>query len=431
MEKKYTIVFSGKTVQGENAETVKNNLLSVYDNDKEKIEILFSGNPVVIKKNIDQQTALEYKNIFEQFGAVLDIFPFDANNKTGFQLSTSPSTSSDQTHSRKITCPSCDFTQPPTDECVKCGIIIHKFHKTNSAMIRKNIPSHDQQNKTRSSVNFKNPEKKTQSFRILFRKLRIAILLIILIIVGLNEYFSNKHISSWEKTLTVVIYPINRDNSDEAAQYIESLKKRIFQPIEYFMQEEAELVNLKLRKPVAIEIAPEILKPLPKPPDQKTALNMIWWTIKIRYWSFRNDTFNPPKDVRIYVLYSSPSNYEIDEASMGLKKGKIGIVNAPADIRLENNNNLIITHEMLHTFGATDKYDYVSSMPLYPHGLADPKRKPIYPQEMAEIMAGRIPLSGSEIKWPENLHEVTIGIKTCVEINWLAENHLKQLEAEL
>ncbi|MCJ7772654.1 MAG: hypothetical protein MUP22_05920, partial [Desulfobacterales bacterium] len=222
-----------------------------------------------------------------------------------------------------------------------------------------------------------------------------------------------------------------RDNSDEAAHYIESLKKRVFQPIEYFMQEEAELVNLKLRKPVAIEIAPEILKPLPKPPNQKTALNMIWWTIKMRYWSFRNDTFNPPKDVRIYVLYSSPSNYQIDEASMGLKKGKIGIVNAPADIRLENNNNLIITHEMLHTFGATDKYDYVSSMPLYPHGLADPKRKPIYPQEMAEIMAGRIPLSGSEIKWPENLHEVIIGIKTCVEINWLAENHLKELEAEL
>lgn len=110
---------------------------------------------------------------------------------------------------------------------------------------------------------------------------------------------------------------------------------------------------------------------------------------------------------------------------MGLEKGKIGIVNAPADKRSETRNNLIVTHEMLHTFGATDKYDYVSSMPVYPHGLADPQQKPLYPQEMAEIMAGRIPLSDTEIKWPANFNEVTIGVKTCVEINWLDESHLK------
>ena len=433
MEKRFKIVFSGKTIQGENIETVKSKLTSFIGNDKKKIGILFSGNPIIIKRNIDKQTALKYKNIFEECGAILDIIPI---KEIGKASSTSPSPASlemvhKQTHSQMIKCPSCDFKQPPTDECVKCGIIIDKFHYKNTAMTKERVSSQDRNNKTKSPVSLKKPARKTKNFRTIFKKLRIAILLIILIIVGLNEYFSNKNISSWKKTLKIVIYPINRDNSDEAADYIESLQKQVFQPIEYFMQEEAELCDLDLQKPVAIEVAPEIPRPPPKPPNQKTLLNTVWWSIKLRYWAFKTDTFDGPKNVRIYVLYCDPSNYQIGEVSLGLKKGKIGIVNAPADKGLEDHINLIVTHEMLHTFGATDKYDYGSLMPIRPHGLADPKRKPVYPQEMAEIMAGRIPLSSSEMKRPAGFHEVTIGIKTCVEINWLDENSLKQLEAEL
>jgi hypothetical protein len=38
---------------------------------------------------------------------------------------------------------------------------------------------------------------------------------------------------------------------------------------------------------------------------------------------------------------------------------------------------------------------------------------------MAEIMAGIIPVSETEIKKPKNLNEVTLGRKTCIEIQWL------------
>lgn len=430
MGKTFTIVFSGKTVEGEDFEAVKSKLLSLYDNHKEKIEILFSGNPIVIKRNIDEQTALEYQKLFARYGAALDIVPTEKPNEKPSPSAPRPANSENQSSARKIRCPSCNFEQPPANECVKCGIIFQKFHQQNSAKTRGNAPSAVQRNTNKPPQHLKTGGK-TKKSKGWFKKIRIAVLLLILIAVGLNEYLSNKRIASWKEPLTVAVYPINRDNSPEAAEYIDSIGEKEFQSIEFFMQEEAELCELPLVNPIVIQVAPEIKNPPPMPPKQQTALNMIIWTLKMRYWAFRNDTFDAPKDVRIFVLYCSPANYEIGEVSMGLRKGKIGIVNAPADRRRENHNNLVITHEMLHTFGATDKYDYASSMPIYPHGLADPGKKPLYPQEMAEIMAGRIPVSSSEIKWPANLNQVVIGVKTCVEINWLPREQLEKFEAEL
>jgi len=58
-------------------------------------------------------------------------------------------------------------------------------------------------------------------------------------------------------------------------------------------------------------------------------------------------------------------------------------------------NDIVIAHELLHTFGATDKYDAGSDAPRYPEGFAEPQREPRYPQRYAEIMAGRVPLGPS------------------------------------
>jgi len=141
MEQKYTIVFSGKTIQGKNIETVKSKLASFYGNDEKKIEILFSGNPIVIKKNIDKQTVLKYKNIFEECGAILNVMPIEEIGKPSSPSPSSLEIVRDQSHSQTIKCPSCDFKQPQTDECVKCGIIIDKFHYKNSTMIKERVYS--------------------------------------------------------------------------------------------------------------------------------------------------------------------------------------------------------------------------------------------------------------------------------------------------
>ena len=81
-------------------------------------------------------------------------------------------------------------------------------------------------------------------------------------------------------------------------------------------------------------------------------------------------------------------------------------------------NNVIITHEFLHTLGATDKYDPATNRPTYPDGYADPDQQPPEPQTFAEIMAGRIPVSQTQAKIPESLNDVVIGELTAKEINW-------------
>ena len=95
----------------------------------------------------------------------------------------------------------------------------------------------------------------------------------------------------------------------------------------------------------------------------------------------------------------------------------IGIVNAYAARRQRGSNNVIIAHEFLHTLGATDKYDPANGQPTAPDGLADPNRTPLYPQETAEIMGGRIPLAADDAVIPQSLKYVIIGPLTASEIN--------------
>jgi hypothetical protein len=102
-----------------------------------------------------------------------------------------------------------------------------------------------------------------------------------------------------------------------------------------------------------------------------------------------------------------------------LQKGLIGVVYAFASEEQAAQNNVVIAHELLHTLGARDKYEAGSNLPAHPDGYADPEREPLWPQEFAEIMAGRIPLSAHEAQMPAGLEQSLIGVATAREIRWV------------
>ena len=85
---------------------------------------------------------------------------------------------------------------------------------------------------------------------------------------------------------------------------------------------------------------------------------------------------------------------------------------------MAGSNSIVIAHELLHTLGATDKYDLASGAPLFPIGFAEPDRNPRYPQEKAEIMAGRRPVSEQDAQMPATLRAVVVGPATAAEIRW-------------
>ena len=253
-----------------------------------------------------------------------------------------------------------------------------------------------------------------------FYKLRILSLLFVLFLVAGNAWLTKLRATDWDRPLRVVIYPLNADGSEAVSRYINALQLVSFEPIAAFMAREASRYGLPLSDPITLYLAPEIHKLPPKPPRDRHALQVAWWSLKLRYWALRESDYDgPAAHIRIYVLYHDFEAHERLDHSLGLEKGLIGLVNAYADSGLEARNNVVTAHELLHTLGATDKYDLSNNQPHYPDGYADPDLVPRFPQQRAEIMAGRIPLSETKSVMPESLSQAVIGQNSAIEIRWI------------
>jgi hypothetical protein len=255
-----------------------------------------------------------------------------------------------------------------------------------------------------------------------FRLIRTTILILILINVAVGTWLTRVRSTSWEHPLRVMMFPINADGSSGAAAYIAGLRQADFQPIADFMRGEAQRHGVSAYAPVDVYLGAEIAGRPPDPPFGGNALQVALWSLQMRYWAWRHADFDgPAPDVRIFVLYHDPEEVSRVAHSLGLQKGLIGVVNAFASEEQAGQNNVIIAHELLHTVGATDKYDTRSgsNMPAWPDGFAEPDKDPVLPQEYAEIMGGRIPVSEGEAHIPESLDQVLVGATTAREINWV------------
>jgi hypothetical protein len=252
----------------------------------------------------------------------------------------------------------------------------------------------------------------------MFKAIRIGILLLILFFVAVSTWLTQARSTDWNNTLWVKVYPINADGSEVAARYIDSLAESDFSGVEEFIAREIRRFGHELERPLRMALGREIREQPPALLSGPSVLQVMHWSMKLRWWAgnIASDQDDPPPDVRIFVRYHSPQADFALENSVGMQKGMVGIVNAFADRRQAGTNNVIIAHEFLHTLGATDKYDPASGIPAFPHGYADPERQPLYPQQIAEIMGGRIALSENDAIVPKSLRYVVIGAETAGEI---------------
>ncbi len=253
--------------------------------------------------------------------------------------------------------------------------------------------------------------------------IRIIFLLLLLAFVAFYSKSQRLSARSWSEPLGVVVYPINADGSEAVAQYIDSLEADDFKSIDRFFESEAEAFELGLLQPTRLRLGGEIFEIPPKPPESRMILEVMLWSLRLRYWSYsraeESSLWNNDQ-VQIFVLYHEPAIDRVLAHSLGLAKGLIGVVQAFSGDSHRAKNNIVIAHELLHTVGATDKYDEFGR-PVYPRGFAEPDKQPLYPQTYAEIMAGRISLSSERAVMPTSLRFCGINYETAVEINWLQE----------
>lgn len=250
----------------------------------------------------------------------------------------------------------------------------------------------------------------------MFKNIRILILLGVLFVVAVNAYQDKNH--DWAKPVYVAVYPVNVYNSPDVAKYISKLNENDLKHIERYIMNESKKYGQNAY--MYFKLGDEV-KVLPPPvPQDGGIVTAIIWSLKFRYYAYKNahDVGVPP-NLRLFLQYYDPKTHrQITHTSTALENGRIGIVHLFAGEKHTANNNVVIAHESLHAFGASDKYDLATGQPIYPHGYASPAQNPRYPQRQAELMAVHKATSPATNEMARTLGETVIGELTAMEIGW-------------
>ncbi|MDH4165086.1 MAG: hypothetical protein OEY13_11650 [Gammaproteobacteria bacterium] len=251
--------------------------------------------------------------------------------------------------------------------------------------------------------------------------LRLAILVAVLLFVALGAWLDRARSRDWNDTLRVTVYPISASTDAAVRAYTAALRADDFADVESFFVDEASAHGITLAQPVRIRVSHAAKELPPALPDRPGPLTIALWSLRFRYFAARtawNDPL-PAPDIQVFALYSplGPGSVAMPD-SVGLSKGLIALTHLYGDAAAAGSNQVVLVHEVLHTLGATDKYDFATGQPLAPTGLGEPDRQPLYPQTFGEIMAGRIATSPHDAAVADDLEQMLVGPATALEIGW-------------
>jgi hypothetical protein len=174
-------------------------------------------------------------------------------------------------------------------------------------------------------------------------------------------------------------------------------------------------VNFTLFGPVAVDRAP------PADPDTGP-INLAQHAYQQWRWTHAVDVGSdlPARgfDSRIYVLLRAPrdSRRSWVEGSSELG-GRVGVARIELGASTVDLALFVITHELFHTLGASDKYD-ANGRALIPDGLVETERMPLYPQRYAEVMTRNLVVAAGAERPPDSLAELGVGALTARELGW-------------
>lgn len=82
-DKRFNIVFQGRIDQGASPAAVRDNLARLFRMDAARVEALFSGQRVVIKRDADQATMMKFRAAMKQAGALCEVEEVGASAPAG------------------------------------------------------------------------------------------------------------------------------------------------------------------------------------------------------------------------------------------------------------------------------------------------------------------------------------------------------------
>ena len=253
--------------------------------------------------------------------------------------------------------------------------------------------------------------------------MRVVILLSILFVILINTWMTEKQMAAWERPILVTIYPIAADDEPATLKYVENIDVKEFADVNRFMGKESRPYGFTVTPAFRFQLAQPSQELPPAVPAQFEPAQIAWWSLKMRWWAWMrelDDELVPP-DVQMFILYHNLNGENEVGISVGMRKGRYGIVKAYTLETMKTENLIVFTHELLHVLGATDKYILSSGEPIFPQGYAQPNKRPLFPQKRAEIMGVRIPINSFSSVMPESLEQCIIGRQTAEEIGFFAQ----------
>jgi hypothetical protein len=254
----------------------------------------------------------------------------------------------------------------------------------------------------------------------MWRAIRITVLTLVLVIVAGQAWIERFSTTSWQRTVYVGAFPVSADGSPVTADYLAQLDQGKIDEVSDFVTAEARRYGVAVDEPIALHLYPAVSSAPPALDPGAGILTRIAWSLRLRYYRHRMlDGVSPRPQIAMFLVYHDPALASSLPHSAGLQRGLTAVVHVFASRSQEAQNRIVMAHELLHTFGATDKYDLATGLPKYPEGFADPQVSPVYPQQRAEIMAVKTPLSPTEARMPDGLQDERVGPLTAREIGWL------------
>jgi len=250
----------------------------------------------------------------------------------------------------------------------------------------------------------------------------LALLLCVLAWVALGAWLDRSRSRDWDGTLRVTVYPAAAAGDRIAQEYAAGLTADDFAAVAAFFDRQAREYGVSVDPPIRIRVSHASPGLPPALPDRPGPLTIAAWSLRLRWHAARvawKDSL-PSPDIQIFATFApiGPGAPALPD-SVGLSKGLVAVAHLYADVQAAGGNQVVMAHELLHTLGATDKYELATGQPLVPAGLGEPERDPIYPQQYGEIMAGRIATGPREAVIPHDLGTMRVGPLTAREIGWV------------
>ena len=116
----YRVIFIGDLVEMEKQDVVKRNLANLFGTTAGNMDRLFGTHPIILKKNIDRENAIRFRDAIIRCGAFCRIETMDSSSEILIAMP-------DDAPGEIMFCPRCNKEQEKSPLCRHCGAIVQEY----------------------------------------------------------------------------------------------------------------------------------------------------------------------------------------------------------------------------------------------------------------------------------------------------------------